>query len=125
MTNRGKISPTILFEETESMERQRREIEQQYHARFARVNAREHDIYERNDSPQNASEYEANNGILQHPLLATQRFDGVDPNLNPEPPINSAARIEYDNAKREQEMEKQLRLGLMPSFNKTPTPKPS
>ena len=65
------------------------------------------------------------NGLAQHPWLANQRFDGIDPNLNPEPPLNSEARREFDNAKREQEMEKQLRLGNMPAFSSSPKPKPS
>ena len=47
---------------------------------------------------------------------------GVDPNLNPEPPLNTEARREYDNQKREQEMEKQLRLGNMPKFSTAPKP---
>ena len=114
--------PSIVSEETAMMERQRRQIEQQCLTKYAKVNAREHKIED--NTPQNTNDLEMNNGIPQHPLLATQRFDGVDPNLNPEPPLNSAARVDYDNAKREQEMEKQYRLGLVPDFKNTPTPKP-
>jgi hypothetical protein len=120
---KDSTKPTILVEETEVMERQRRLIEQERHNKFAKVNAREHRLDE--SQPQNANELDMNNGIPQHPFLATQRFDGTDPNLNPEPPLNSQARADYDNAKREQEMEKQLRLGLVPDFKNTPTPKPT
>ena len=67
-------------------------------------------------------EGELQNTILQHPELDNQRFDGVDPNLNPEPPLNTDARREFDNERREQEMEKQLRLGNMPKFNSAPKP---
>jgi hypothetical protein len=114
---------TYLVDETKSMERRRRLSEQQGHRRFARVNAREHG----NESEsENISEMSAEGGmqnnILQNPWLNSQRFDGVDPNLNPEPPLNSTARTEFDNERREQEMEKQLRLGNMPRIS--PAPKP-
>ena len=60
--------------------------------------------------------------MAQHPSLDSQRFDGIDPNLNPEPPLNSEARREYDNEKREQEKEKLHRLGLLPKFSTAPKP---
>lgn len=110
---------SLLTEETKAMARRRRETEQQGHRRLARVNAREH-VNE--DRPQQAPEGELQNNMLQHPDLLTQRFDGIDPNLNPEPPLNSEARREFDNERREQEMEKQLRLGNMPKFKTAPTP---
>lgn len=113
---------SLLIAESKSMERMRREAEQQGHRRLARVNAREHgNEDEINNAP--AEEGELQNNLLQHPDLDSQRFDGIDPNLNPEPPLNTAARREYDNAKREQEQEKQLRLGNMPKFGKAP-PRP-
>ena len=52
-----------------------------------------------------------------------QRFDGIDPSVNPAPALNTAARTEFDNIKREQEMEKQLRLGLIPGNTKKFNPK--
>lgn len=116
----GGRDGSFLAAETKSMERKRREMEQQGHRQFAQVKAREHSEEER---PNNNPEGELQNNILQHPELNSQRFDGVDPNLNPEPPLNSEARREYDNEKRNQEQEKQLRLGNMPKFNSAPTPR--
>lgn len=112
---------SYLADDTDTMDRQRRLIEQDGHRQIARVNAREH---KESDQPL-TPEGELQNTILQHPWLDAQRFDGVDPNLNPEPPLNTEARREYDNERREQEMEKQLRLGNMPKFSSTPKPSPS
>lgn len=133
MTTRNKLPPayatrlssnergeTFLAVETKSMERKRRRVEQDGHRKIARVNAREHSEEE---TPTVSPEGELQNTILQHPELDTQRFDGVDPNLNPEPPLNSEARREFDNEQREQEKEKQLRLGNMPKFSNAPTPR--
>ncbi|MDP3560899.1 MAG: hypothetical protein Q8R83_01820 [Legionellaceae bacterium] len=110
---------SMLVDETSTMERQRRLNEQDGHRRLARVNAREHS---NEQTQQIAPEGELQNNILQNPWLNSQRFDGVDPNLNPEPPLNTEARREFDNERREQEMEKQLRLGNMPKFSTTPKP---
>lgn len=111
---------SILFEETRTMERQRRIAEQQQHSKLAKVHAREHN----EEEPAAAPEEAAQNGMLQHPYLDSQRNDGIDPGLNPEPPLNTEARREYDNERREQEMEKQLRLGNMPKMRTDPQPKP-
>ncbi len=121
MSRKRKIGEvgSILIDDTESMERQRREAEQEGHRKRARVHAREH--HEREEQKQ-AQEGELQNNILQHPALNNQRYDGVDPNINPEPALNTDARREFDNEKREQEMEKQLRLGNMPKFSTAPKP---
>ena len=111
---------SILIAETKEMERNRRLMEQQGERKLASVKAREHSNEEQQ---QQSPEGELQNNILQHPALDSQRFDGVDPNLNPEPPLNTEARREYDNEKREQEKEKQLRLGNMPKFRTDPTPR--
>lgn len=110
---------SFLVAETKAMERKRRLAEQQGERQIAPVKAREHSEVESQPSP----EGELQNNILQHPALDSQRFDGVDPNLNPEPPLNTEARREFDNEKREQEKEKQLRLGNMPKFTTAPTPR--
>lgn len=115
----GAQKSSYLVDETRTMERERRLAEQQGHRQLARVHAREHNEEERQAI---APEGEAQNSILQHPALDNQRFDGVDPNLNPEPPLNTDARREYDNERREQEKEKQLRLGNVPKFASTPKP---
>ncbi len=112
--------PSILIAETKTMERSRRLMEQQGERRLASVKARDHS----NDEQLPPSpEGELQNNILQHPELLSQRFDGVDPNLNPEPPLNTDARREFDNERRDQENEKQLRLGNMPKFRSDPTPR--
>jgi hypothetical protein len=107
---------SYLVEETITMERERRLQEQQGHRQLAKVHAREH----HEQHLQSSLSGELQNDILQHPWLDSQRNDGVDPNLNPEPPLNTEARREYDNERREQEKEKQLRLGNMPKFNPRP-----
>ena len=117
-TGKRKRSSSYLVDETSSMERKRRLVEQKGHRQFTRVNAREHPEEEVKAAP----EGELQNSILQHPELDNQRFDGIDPNLNPEPPLNTEARREFDNERREQEMEKQLRLGNMPKFSSAPKP---
>jgi len=116
----GKGEGSLLVAETKTMDRNRRLAEQQGERRLARVNAREHAD---NEPVHNSPEGEMQNNILQHPDLDSQRFDGIDPNLNPEPPLNSEAKTEYDNERREQEKEKQLRLGNMPKFTTAPTPR--
>lgn len=115
----GRRESSYLVEETKSMERKRRLAEQQGERQIAPVKAREHSEHE----PQQAPEGELQNNILQHPDLDNQRNDGVDNNLNPEPPLSTGARREFDNERREQDKEKQLRLGNMPKFTSTPTPR--
>ena len=110
---------SFLAEETRSMDRERRLKEQQGHRQRAKVHAREH---REEQQQQSAPEGELQNNILQNPWLDSQRFDGVDPNLNPEPPLNTEARREFDNERREQEQEKQLRLGNLPRMSKAPKP---
>ena len=114
-----KRDGSYLVAETKSMERKRRLAEQQGERQLAPVKAREHS----EEEPKSSPEGELQNSILQHPALDSQRFDGIDPNLNPEPPLNTEARREFDNEKREQDQEKQLRLGNMPKFTTAPTPR--
>ncbi len=101
----GQIG-SILVDETEGMDRERRLAEQDGHRRRAKVHAREH--HEREEQKQ------ALEGKLQN--------DGVDPNVNPEPALNTDARREFDNERREQDKEKQLKLGNMPKFSTAPKP---
>lgn len=112
---------TYLAEDTVTLDRQRRLLEQDGHRHFARVHAREHPP-EQAQQQNLGHEGGMQNNILQNPWLNSQRFDGIDPNLNPEPPLNTEARREFDNERREQEMEKQLRLGNVPRVS--PAPKP-
>ena len=116
--NEGPVS--YLVDETTKMQHEQRVLEQQGHRQYAKVNAREH----HNDQQPPAPEGELQNSILQHPNLDGQNNDGADPNLNRTPPLNTEARTKFDNEMREQEKEKQHRLGNMPKFSNTPTPKP-
>jgi hypothetical protein len=116
---------SFLVEETKAMERKRRLAEQQGERRLASVKARDHST---DETQHQAPEGEMQNNLLQHPDLDSQRFDGIDPNLNPEPALNTDARREYDNEKREQEREKQNRLEHnltntnTPRYSSTPRP---
>ncbi|MBA2656965.1 MAG: hypothetical protein H0U70_08275 [Tatlockia sp.] len=107
---------SYLPDETPFMEKNRREQVQKGHGQFAKVNVVEHFEPQQSSAP----EGEPQNDVKEHPWLDSQRNDGIDPNENPEPAINSAARTDFDNAKREQDLEHKLRLGLMP--NTAPKP---
>jgi hypothetical protein len=110
---------SFLVTETKHMARSQRISEQDGHRQLGvRVIARDHNLDEQKQSP----EGELQNSIQQHPLLDSQRYAGVNPELNPEPPLNSAARTAYDNEQREQEKEKQFRLGNMPKMGTAPKP---
>ena len=75
----GTRKGSYLVDETGTMERERRLDEQKGHRKFARVNEREH---REEQQISTAPEGDLQNSILQHPALDSQRFDGVDPNLN-------------------------------------------
>lgn len=109
---------SFLVDETQSMENQRRLAEQKGMRKYAKVNQRE-----RADHTQEAGNELNMQGPKQHPYLQSQRFDGIDPNVNPTPDIGTDARREFDNELRNQEQEKQLRLGHMPKPT-APEPKP-
>jgi len=113
---KGKRGGSLLAAETKSMERKRRLAEQQGASKWARVNARAHSEEEKENA---APEEGLENGILQHPELDSQRFDGVSPDIAP-PSWNRDARRKFDNEQRDQQQEKQLRLGNMPKFSPTP-----
>lgn len=114
---------SMLRDETKSMERMRRIAEQEEHSkRFARVNARDHDLSEQ--TPSGDPEGELQNDIMMHPYFVnSQNKDGADINVNDIPQNNRGAKREFDNKRREQAMEKQLRLGNMPRFTSTPKPR--
>ena len=110
---------SYLVDDTVAMDRARRLAEQEGHRRLAKVHAREHN---ESQQQQPAPEGELQNNILQNPWLDSQRFDGVDTNLNPAPSMNPEAGREFENERQEQELEKQLRLGNMPKFSTAPKP---
>ncbi|MFI4918405.1 MAG: hypothetical protein ACHP65_02500 [Legionellales bacterium] len=116
----GRRGGSLLIAETKSMDRKRRLAEQEGHRQLGcSVKAREHSETE---SQNNGPEGELQNDILQHPDLDSQRFDGIDPSLNPLPPLNTAADEAYKQEKQKQQEELQLRLGNMPKFSTAPRP---
>ena len=110
---------SFLVDDTPSMDRARRLAEQDGHRRLAKVHAREHN---EGLQQQPAPEGELQNNILQNPWLDSQRFDGVDTNLNPAPSMNPEAGREFESERQQQEMEKQLKLGNAPKFTNAPKP---
>jgi hypothetical protein len=112
----------ILIDETQLMENTRRRQEQyghHWHTK-AKVHARERPEEEyRSVGP----EGELQNDILQHPLLDGQQYDGAaDLPLSSLPYLNPDAKTKYENARREQELQHQMRLGLMPKMGTAPKP---
>lgn len=122
----GKRTRSMLVDETRTMAREQRLAEQEGHRRLAKVHAREHpDEGQRQLTPD--GEF-LNNNMAQHPdpMFNSQRFDGVDPTLNPAPDLNTEARLKYDNERREQEKDKQERLENVLGLGKRPkfSPRP-
>ncbi len=120
----GELNPfqqqSILVDETMAMENAQRQLEQQGHRRYGKVNARERQDYV--VSADNSLEQQAQAGPKSHPFLDSQRYDGIDPDLNPAPDIGTDARREFDNERRNQEQEKQHRLGNMPTHSRRSAP---
>ncbi|MFT4058877.1 MAG: hypothetical protein QM652_04950 [Legionella sp.] len=107
-----KRKSDFLVEETRSMARKRRLIEQDGQRRIARVEAKEH-----SDDAEVTGNYQEeafNNGIKQHPNLNTPLHDGRDPTVSVLPNVGDVNRTKFENERREQEQEKQYRLGYMP-----------
>ena len=87
-------------EATPEMVIEQRLQEQKGHRHWAKVNVRERREYEGAPGP----------GLKQHPavIFQSQRFDGIDRSLNPIFPMADAI-AEFENARKEQELQKQLR----------------
>lgn len=103
---------SYLIKETGRMERARRLLEQQGHRKLAMVNAREHSNEEEN---QLSFEGTLENGMEQHPALDSQRFDGHDKNVNPNPPqAGTEIRRKHDKEVEDKKERLQNRLGLSP-----------
>lgn len=110
----------ILVPQTKAMEDFRRLEEQEGLRKLtqAKIHARDREqVY------LSTPEGELQNDIMQHPLLAErQQFDGVDIPLSQLPYMNRDAKTKYENAKREQQLELQMRLGHMPKMGTAPKP---
>ena len=113
-----------LAEDTSNMMRDQRLDEQAGKRHLARVYAREHPVDEHGQQNQLGLGVEEapENDIPPHKDLDSQRWAGADKNLNIDPRNNPNAKMELENAEREQQIENQLRLGLMPGVNRAPRP---
>lgn len=127
--NHGSKS-SYLVEETKFMDKQRRWIERNAERKWGRVmnisDPAEDNSATLVDQPTNASEATEDNGMVVHPMLANlQRFDGVAPELNANPPqAGTEARRKFDEELDKQKDAKEHRLGLgytnAPKFNPQP-----
>lgn len=112
--NRGG---SILKDETWEMENQRREAEKNGHRKLgAKVHDREH--YE----PQTGQDQDFQQTIQSHPLLDNPYFDGIADNENPRG--DPEALIKAQNARNEQQLQLQRKLGLQPKLGSVPEYKP-
>ncbi len=116
----GQDAVSFLSEETSFMEQARREEEKRGHSSFGKVHHKEH--ADPTQQSQAGIEEGVQNNIKGHPELQKQTYDGADPDVNVVPALNTTARTEYDNAKREQQHELQMRLGNMPKMGTAPKP---
>lgn len=120
----GRIKPkegegftSYLVEESEFMAYERRGLEQLVERQLASVEERKKPQRDNGNTPGGMEQK-----LKQHPLLDSQKFDGIDPGLNPAPFGNEEATIAFENEKREQDKEKQLRLGNMPQMGRNYLP---
>ena len=118
----GKRSPdSMLFADTETMYRTLRAREKELYRRRLGIRVAE----PAHASKQQAAGNELDNShqpIKEQPWLKSQRFDGAPPTMSAVPELNDEARTNYDNAKREQDLDYKLRNGLVnaPKFNPRP-----
>ncbi len=101
------------------MEDQRRNVEKNGHRQWGvKVHDREHREPQQM-SPEEGYHYR----VKQHPWLDNPLYDGIADNESPNPSANPEAEIDFENAKREQEYQHRLKLGLQPTS--APEYKPS
>lgn len=100
---------SILADETEDMEQRRRlQVQSGLRQMGARVIAHPHI-----DKPSAGNELELGSGIESHPELENnQRFSGHSDDMAAIPNMSAQARMEFENAHRDQEKEKQLKKQL-------------
>lgn len=120
----GEVS--ILKDASKNMEWERRQEEQQGHRHHLKVQVQEAKEQKENEQ---SLEGEMEHQARQHPFLDKQTFDGIDSTVNPAPALNTDARTQFDNERREQEKELRLRLEnrLENSYQHSPStaPKPA
>jgi hypothetical protein len=126
MTNRIRKPTdldTYLADDTIERENQRRPLEQAGLRRLSGMSVKGHEREVPTESAEHGLEQQMSAGIEEHPLLDKQQFDGIDASVNPAPPLSDAeARREHDNARNEQQLQKQLKLGMAPKMNTAPKP---
>ena len=118
-----KQPETYLAEDTVERENQRRPKEQEGLRRLSGLSVKGHDREVPTESDDLGLGAELSSGVQDHPLLDKQQFDGIDASVNPAPALSDAeARREYDNARNEQQLQKQMKLGLNPQMDTAPKP---
>jgi len=126
MTNRiGKPTEpeTYLTDDTVLRENQRRPLEQAGLRRLSGMSVKGHEREVPTESAEHGLEQQMSAGVEEHPLLDKQQFDGIDASVNPAPSLSDAeARREHDNARNEQQLQKQMKLGMAPTMNTAPKP---
>ncbi|MDF1826859.1 MAG: hypothetical protein P1U39_01080 [Legionellaceae bacterium] len=114
---------TYLADDTVERENLRRPLEQAGLRRLSGMSVQGHDRDVPTESAGQDLDQQMSAGVEEHPLLDKQQFDGIDASVNPAPPLSDAeARREFDNARNEQQLQKQMKLGLAPKMNTAPKP---
>lgn len=100
---------SILADETDDMEQRRRiQVQNGLRQMGARVI-----VQPQVDKPVAGNELELGSGIEAHPELENnQRFSGHSDDMAAIPNMSAKARMEFENAHRDQEKEKQLKKEL-------------
>jgi hypothetical protein len=117
---RSRVSPpAYLAEDTPKIMRAQRRDEQVGKRQIARVHAQDHEQDDHALTQGSGPDEEVSLDLAQHPLLLSQYLDGAENRK-----LDRRAKVALENAKREQQLENQLKLGLAPgmSRHKTPTP---
>ena len=110
---------TLLVPDTSTMEDRRRLLEQAGLRKFgAHINTKNRPEDRASIAPD--PEQAPQNDIAEHPLLNNPRYDGIDPDLNPLPPLNTDARREMENELRLQHQKKLEKIN-QPTASPTPT----
>lgn len=112
----GEEKVSFLVAETAEMEDRRRLREQQGHR--ARFQAR---VQEHSQKPELPQGEDPGESPLSHPDLESQLFDGIDPDVSPLP-LTKKSLIDFENERRDQELQKKLALGLIPGMSSVPKP---
>ena len=103
---RRKKGGGFLAGETTAMEERRRLFEQAGLRAYGDVHVRLKSQRDLGQTPENVE------GMKTHPLLDSQRFDGIDPSVTPYPINSIEAQEEYKKKQLQKQHEQKLRLGL-------------